>query len=86
MRRNNEPNQIGQVATCPYRTIPLLQRANNHFPIPEHLTTTPPWGGEKPNKDNPPYPPLSGGQEKAKPLYPAGAIALAGAHRLFLPP
>ena len=42
-------------------------------------------------KTNPPYPPLTGGQEKAKPLCPAGAIALAGiiasagTHRLFVP-
>ncbi len=31
-------------------------------------------------KTNPPYPPLTGGQEKAKPLSPVGA------NRLFLPP
>ena len=31
-------------------------------------------------KGNPPYPPLTGGQEKAKPLSPAGT------HRLFIPP
>jgi len=43
---------------------------------------TPPLRG---SQGNPPYPPLSGGQEKAKPLYPAGEHPGGGISPFYTP-
>ena len=52
--------------------------------VPKKVMATPLKG--KPHKVNPPYPPLSGGQEKAKPPLPGGGHCLGGGASPFYTP